>query len=128
MKGVFMAAVCRKQELGSLPFGVPEFKVKWEGHPIPHPVTYTRQSKVTASAELCGPDNIVNDSWDAVRTCAVSAAGVAAVAAIIADPPAALPAFKAAFIACLAGKVGDEANQVDVALSTEQESGEWHKV
>lgn len=123
-----MASVCKKQELGSLPFGVPEFKVEWEGHPIPHPVTYTRQSKVTAYAEFCGPDNIINNSWNDIRTCAISAAGVAAVAAIIANPPAALPAFKAAFIACLVGKIGDEAKHLNVALSTQQESGDWHKV
>jgi hypothetical protein len=120
-----MAQVCKKLELGSLPFGVPEFKTVWHG--LDSHIE-TRQSKVTAYAEFCGPDNIVNGSWDAIRTCAVSAAGVAAVAAIISDAAAALPAFKAAFIACLAPKIGDAANQLSVSLSTEQSSGDWHRV
>jgi hypothetical protein len=123
-----MASVCKKAELGSLPFGVPEFKVEWEGHPIPHPVAWTRESKVTAYAEFCGLDNVINDSWNDIRMCAISAAGVAAVAAIIGDPPAALPAFKAAFLACVVVKIGDTAKQLGVGLSTQQSSGDWHKV
>jgi hypothetical protein len=118
----------RKEKIASVPVGVPEFKVKWEGHPIPHPVTYTRMSDVALFAEISGPDNIMNDGVNAVRECAVAALGTAAVAAIIADPAAAVPAFKAAFIACMAGKIGGEANQLDVGLSTEQEPGVWHKV
>ena len=120
-----MANVCKKLELGSLPFGVPEFKVEWKGL---RPVMDTRQSKVTAFAEFCGPANVLNNSWKDIRTCAVSAAAVAALAAIIANPPAALPAFKAAFITCLTGKIGATAKQLKIALSTKQSSGAWHKV
>jgi hypothetical protein len=47
-----MAHVCKKQELGKLPFGVPETKIEWEGHPIPHPVTYTRQSQVVVYCRI----------------------------------------------------------------------------
>ena len=76
----------RKEKIASIPVGVPEFKVKLEGHPIPHPVTYTRQSDIALSAEISGPDNVMNDGVNALRDCAVAALGAAAVAAIIADP------------------------------------------
>lgn len=118
----------RREKIASVPGGVPEFKVEWKGHPIPKPVTYTRQSDVALFAEISGPDNVMNDGVNAIRECAVAALGTAAVAAIIADPAAAVPAFKAAFIACMAGKIGDEAKQLDVGLSTQQESGDWHEV
>ncbi|MCX5946880.1 MAG: hypothetical protein NTY67_01375 [Cyanobacteria bacterium] len=119
-----MAHLFRKQEVVSSPFGVPEFKAEWERSPIPHPVAYTRQTKIVAYAEFCGPEEIINVSWGDIRDYAIRAGGVAAVAAIIANPPAALPAFKAAFAAC----VGEKAFQIQVALSTEQKSGDWHEV
>ena len=117
--------VIRKVELGTLPFGVPEFKVEWEGI---KPITYTRTSQVTAYAEFKGPDNIVNDSWNDIRSCALSSLGVATVAGIVGDPAAALPAFKAAFVACITAKIGAKANEIHVALTTEQTSGDWTKV
>ena len=123
-----MGNVCRKVKLGQLPFGVPEFKVEFEGHPIPHPVTYTRQSRLSVYAEFCGPDNIINGVWNDIETCALVAAGAAALSSLAESPVGALPTFKAAFLACLIAKVGDQAKQISVALSTSQESGDWHKV
>lgn len=123
-----MSQVCRQTKLGQLPFGVPEFKVEWEGHPIPHPVTYTRQSRLSIYAEFCGPDNIINGVWNDIETCALAAAGAAALSSIAESPVGALPTFKAAFMGCIIAKVGNQANEISVALSSKQESGDWHKV
>ncbi len=120
--------VCRKIEIGSIPVELPEFRVEWEGRPIPTPKTYMRRSKMTALAEFCAPDNVLNESWDDIRTCAISAGGVAGVAAIISGPPGALPSFKAAFIACVTAKIGERSKELEVALSAEQQHGDWHRV
>ena len=37
-------------------------------------------------------------------------------------------AFKEAFVACIAAKLGDRVDEVGVALSTRQEHGEWSRV
>ena len=61
-------SICKKVELcrhGS----VAEFKVEWEGHPIPHLITYTRTSSVVAYAELCGPDVTMDSAWHDIATC-----------------------------------------------------------
>jgi len=123
-----MAHVCRKQELGRVPFGVPEFKVEWHGRPIPHPVTFTRTSHIIAYAEFCGPDNIINAFWGDIVTCSFAALGAVAVSQIVESPVGALPTFKAAFMGCILAKVGEQANQIEVSLSTEQQSGDWHEV
>lgn len=117
-------SICKKVLLGSLPFGVPEIKIEWQGTPIPRPVTYTRQSKVTAYAELCGPEDVLNSFWEQLRSCAIGAATAAGLSTIIAGPQIALPAFQASFVAC----VDDKAKSVQVGLSTEQEVGGWVRV
>jgi hypothetical protein len=70
----------------------------------------------------------LNSIWGDVTSCAVSAAAAATFVAIIASPAAALPAFKAAFLACIVPKIGERAKEISVALSTQQEHGDWHKV
>lgn len=115
----------RKVEIGHID-GVPEVKVEWEGGWIKHPVLYHRDSKVIAYAEFSAPG--INEIWGDITTCAAGAAAAAGIAAILASPAAALPAFKAAFLACLVPKIGERANQISVALSTKQEHGEWHRV
>ncbi|MER8546548.1 hypothetical protein [Mesorhizobium sp. M1169] len=115
----------RKVELAHID-GVPEFKVEWEGGFIKYPVLYTRTSKITAYAEFSAPD--LNSIWGDVTNCATGGAVAATLAAIFASPAAALPAFKAAFLACIVPRVGERAKEISVALSTHQESGDWHRV
>lgn len=115
----------RKVEIGHIN-GVPEVKVEWEGGFIKYPVLYHRDSKLTAYAEFAAPD--LNSIWGDVTSCAANAAVAATLVAIIASPAAALPAFKAAFLACLIPKIGERAKELSVALSTQQEHGEWHRV
>ena len=119
-----MADVCKRHELCSSPVGVPEVKVEWEGRPIKHPVTYTRTSNATVYAEFCGPEEIINDSWGDIRECAIGAAVTAGIAAYVATPDVALPAFKAAFAKCL----GEKAEKIQIKLGAEQTAGPWHKV
>lgn len=115
----------RKVEIGHIN-GVPEVKVEWEGRIIKYPVFYHRDSKITAYAEFSAPD--LDIIWGDITSCAVGAAVAATIAAIIASPAAALPAFKAAFMACIIPKIGERAKQISVALSTQQEHGDWHRV
>lgn len=115
----------RKVEVGHID-GVPETKIEWEGDFIKYPVLYTRTSKLTAYAEFAAPG--LDEIWGDITSCATGAAAAATLVAIIASPAAALPAFKAAFLACLEAKIGDRAKDVSVALSTQQESGDWHRV
>ncbi len=122
-----MATVCKKVKIGSKR-GVPEFKVEWEGRPIPRPVTYTRRSEITAYAEVCGPRETVESAWTEIKDCAAVGAGAAGLAAIFTSGSAALPAFKAAFMACLRGKIASRATRVRVGLSVKQQSGRWSKV
>lgn len=115
----------RKVEIGHIN-GVPEVKIEWEGKWIKYPVLYQRTSKLTAYAEFAAPS--LSDIWGDVTSCAAGAAVTATLVAIIASPAAALPAFKAAFMACLVPKIGDRAKEISVALSTRQEHGDWHRV
>jgi hypothetical protein len=115
----------RKVEVGHID-GVPETKVEWEGDIVQYPVLYTRTSKITAYAEFSAPN--IGDIWGDITSCAVAAAAVAGIAAIIASPAAALPVFKEAFMQCITAKIGERANQISVVLSTEQTSGQWHRV
>lgn len=122
-----MGSTCRQIELGRSG-SIPEVMVKWEGSPIPLPVTYYRTSSMVAYAEVCGPDDIITNSWNDIVGCALAAAGVATVAAIIAGPEAALPAFQASFVPCLTGKLQARAREIQVALSTQQKPNEdWHR-
>jgi hypothetical protein len=123
----FTPRECRRTELGRVD-GVPEFKVEWEGSPIPYPVLYTRKSRIVAYAEICAPQDLLGALWGDMAKCAAVAGGAGLLAAIIASPAAALPAFKEAFMACIAARLGDRADEIGVALSTRQEHGEWSRV
>jgi hypothetical protein len=123
-----MPNVCHKTDIGSVS-GIPEFKVEWEGHPIPHPILYTKTSRLVVYAEICGPDDLLNDAWNDIVQCAAVAGAAAGITAIVGSPAAALPAFKAAFITCMDAKIGIRVSEINVALSTEQQaSGGWHRV
>src|SRR5260370_39269544 len=118
-----MPQVSRQVELGRSG-SVPEVMVKWEGHPVPAPIVYHRTSSMVAYADINGPDDLLNDAWRDIVGCALSAAGAATLAAIIAGPVGALPAFKAVFSPCLVTKMEARAGEVQVALSTQQKANE----
>jgi hypothetical protein len=122
-----MNYICRRVELGR--HGrVPETMVKWEGHPIPTPYMYFRTSSMVAYAEVCAPDNLGDEAWSEVLKCAGSAGIAAGIATIIAGPASALPVFESAFKSCLAGKVGELVQKIQVSLSTSQQPNEdWHR-
>lgn len=121
-------SVCRRIELGRHG-SIPEFKVEWEGAPVPKPIGYTRTSSLVAYGELCGPEPSLNDVWPDVASCAISAAGAIGIAAIVAGPTAILESFQAAFLACLAAKIGEVAKEYRIAISVLQEpNGPWRRM
>ncbi len=122
-----MSHVCRRIELGRVG-SITETMIKWEGSPIPVPYMYFRTSSIRVYADICAPDDLLNSFWNDIVSCAGVAAGVATLAAIVAGPEAALPAFRASFDACLSGKVGDRLGEIQIALSAQQEPNEdWHR-
>jgi len=119
-----MENACQQFELGRSG-SVPEVKVEWDGIT---PIIWTRTSSMVAFAEICAPVAILKDALHEIQNCAVAAAGVATISAIVAGPTTALPAFYASFKPCLISKLGDKAGDVHVALSTQQKANEdWHK-
>jgi hypothetical protein len=122
-----MASICKQHKIGSTN-GPRQTKVEWRNEPpfgIPSPTLYCRDSVYAAYAELCGPDDIIDTMWSDVQTCAGVAASAATLAAIFASPAAALPAFETAFKACLAAKVAGRVDEIQVHLSTADETGDW---
>ena len=97
-----MANVCMKQALGQID-GVPETKTEWEGI-IPH--VYTRTSTLVAYLEACADDDLLNQVWGDITSCAAIAAGGAVLAAI-SEGAGAGPGFMATFEPCLAAKIGE---------------------
>lgn len=66
-------------------------------------------------------DSILRD----VEECARVAAIAATIAAIWADPDAALPAFKASFITCMKAKSIEWASEIGIGLYKKEERGQW---
>ena len=116
-----MASVCKKHPIGSMN-GPRQSKVEWHGI---SPTLYCRDSRYVAYAEFCGPDDILDALWGDVQNCAVAAAGAATLAAIFASPGAATAAFEVAFKGCLAARIQDRVNEIQVHLSVADETGEW---
>ncbi len=120
-----MAEVCKSLEIGRHG-NIPEFRVKWEGIKSK---LQTRRSSMIIEAQFCGPEDLLNNAWNDVVQCAMSAAGAATIAAIAASPAAALPAFEAAFVACITTKLPARASEIGVGLSAEQRPvTEWTNV
>ena len=99
---------CNEYELGGIN-GVPETKTEWERQCVgPRwarvctrvPVVYTRTSRTTLHARICLglPSN--DEIWNIVRSCAFTSLGVS-IAAAIANPALAWPAFKITLKICL---------------------------
>jgi hypothetical protein len=118
-----MANVCMKQSLGQID-GVPETKTEWEGI-IPH--VYTRTSTLVAYLEACGDDDLLNQVWGDITSCAEIAIAGAVLAAIFTDTAGAAPGFTATFEPCLAAKIGERFNEIGFSLSTQQEATEWQQ-
>jgi hypothetical protein len=123
--------ICTKVKIASLK-GVPEFKsdmcmTKVGFIKTKLPCVLTRTSNKVIYASLCYPKVHEKELADAARDCAIGAAGAATVTSFIATPAAALPAFKAAFMACLKVKAGTLASKVKVGLHSESEHGSWKR-
>jgi hypothetical protein len=122
-----MASVCKRHRLGSTN-GPRESKVEWTNDGpfgTPSPTLRCRDSLYVAYAELCGPDDILDALWGDVQNCAGVAAGAATLATIFASPGAATAAFETAFKGCLATKIADRVNEIQVHLGVSNETGDW---
>ena len=62
---------------------------------------------MSVDVEICGPDDILNHAWNDIVDCAKHAAMSATIAAIVASPSAAMPAFEANFVQCATAKFGN---------------------
>lgn len=119
------SSACSKHTLGriSLPR---QSKTDIDWGCIPPCVTLRcRDAWTTAYATICGPEDIINGLINDVINCVGAGVAAAGISAIFAGPAAALPAFEAAFKACLTAKIGDRVNELSVSLSTEEETGDW---
>jgi RNA polymerase sigma factor (sigma-70 family) len=118
--------VFKKLELGRRTVA-PEWKVEWQCSTSPTPILSLRKLAIVAYAEICGPEDIVNNHWPRIAHAAVTAGVAAGIATIIATPTAALPIFRAEFKKHLQCKAGsDFGDEVHVALSASQEpNGPW---
>ena len=117
-----MADICRKIELGRHG-SIPEVKAEWTP-----PAIYYRTSSLVVNAEICAPEGLLDEVWESVQGCALTALGVATLAGLATGPTTAIPTFQSAFKACVLAKLGDLAKGIKSAISTEQKANEdWHK-
>jgi len=86
--------VTKEYELGSTD-GIPEVSVTWSG-------IETRSTTYRAYVSIDA--NISDQSWDAVKACALVAGGGAVLASIFSAGAGALPGFWATFSGCIAAK------------------------
>ena len=122
-----MAQVCKQQSIGSTN-GPRQTKLEWTNDGpfgTPSPTMRCRDSYYTAYAELCGPDDIINELWGDVQQCITTAVGTGILTSIFGSPAAATPAFEAAFKLCLTAKVGNRVDEIQVHLSVADETGDW---
>ncbi len=122
-----MAQVCREEELGWTK-GIRQTKLVWTNDGFlgtPSPTLYCRDTRYTAYAELCGPDDILNTLWSDVQSCVQTALVASALTSIFASPAAATPAFEATFKGCLIAKIGDRINEIGVHLTVKDTTGDW---
>jgi hypothetical protein len=120
--------VCRQIEVDRYN-SIPEVMIKWEGFPTPAPISYFRTSSMVTYAEVCGPDDLLNNSWHDIVNCALTAATATLATIPTTDgSPDALATFQAAFTPCATAKMGARAGEIQVALSTQQKPNEdWHR-
>jgi hypothetical protein len=118
--------VFRRVELGRRIL-VPEWKVEWDCTTSPTPMLYQRKLSIVAYAEICGPEDGINNHWPRILHAAVTAGVAAGIATIIDTPTAALSSFRKEFKNYLQSKVGNGIeDNICVALSAIQEAnGPW---
>jgi RNA polymerase sigma factor (sigma-70 family) len=118
--------IFKKVELGRRIL-VPEWKVEWDCTTSPMPRLFQRKLSIVAYAEICGPEDGINNHWPRIVHAAVTAGVAAGIATIIATPTAVLPVFRNEFKKLLQNKVGNGfGDDIHVALSASQEAnGPW---
>ncbi len=118
--------VFKKVELGRRIL-VPEWKVEWDCTGPLTPMLFQRKLSIVAYAEICGPEEGINNHWPRIVQAAVTAGVAAGIATILATPSAALPVFRTEFKKYLHNKVGNGIGEdIHVALSASQEAnGPW---
>lgn len=105
----------RTMRLGSVS-GIPEFRIH-------HWKPEKRKTKLKAYLKI--KTSCSDQVWDEIVKCALSAVGVVGIAAILSGGTAALPAFLAVFLPCLAAK-GIHLTANNVRLYTKTSRGRWH--
>ena len=111
-----MSEICKRGEVGTHG-NIPEFRTKWQGI---RSRLQTRRSAMSVDVEFCGPEDILDDAWDDLVECAKRAAISATIAAIVASPAAAMPAFEATFIPSATAKLGEHFSEIGVGFHVEQ--------
>lgn len=104
----------REYELGSTD-GIPEVRITWSG-------VETRSTTYRAYVSIDA--DISDQSWDAVRDCALIAGGGAVLASIFSLGAGALPAFWATFSGCVAQR-GVTIASDGIRFRTETTHGDW---
>lgn len=122
-----MANICKEQSLGWTK-GIRQSKVVWTNDGFlgtPSLTLYCRDTIYTAYAELCGPDDILENLWTDIKSCIETALAASALTTIFASPAAATPAFEASFKGCLFAKIGDRINEIGIHLTVRDTTGDW---
>lgn len=88
------------------------------------PTVYQRSCKKYVSIDVTYPTGMLSD----VEDCVKGAGLAAAVAAVIASPEAAAPAFEVALKGCLAAKGASWVDQVSVSTGWRSSCGDWHPI
>ena len=118
-----MTDVCRSIELGRHG-SIPEVKTEWE----PAPILYFRTSSIVVSAEVCAPNDLLDQVWEGIQDCSRNALGAATLTALATGPAAAIPVFTASFKTCAVAKLGEVAQKIKVSISSVQKANEdWHR-
>ncbi|MHB8063261.1 MAG: hypothetical protein ACYDG2_11600 [Ruminiclostridium sp.] len=112
---------CRQLEVGS------EDRPKETRFHKHGPLDYrfeTRSVNAIAYIKFCHPT--INEIWDDVRGCAITAAVSAVVVAILSgNIELAKALFYPSFYACLVSKIGERAKEVEISLFEDKELGCW---
>ncbi|MEW5861439.1 MAG: hypothetical protein AB1861_29345 [Cyanobacteriota bacterium] len=107
----------RTLKLGRV-YGVPEFRIH-------HWKPEKRNTKIKAYLKV--KTSCSDQVWDEIVKCALSTVPVVGIATIITGGTAALPAFLAVFLPCLAAK-GIKLSANNIKIYTKFSRGRWHRV
>jgi hypothetical protein len=116
------------EEIGSFD-GIPDMKTETDyiekfGVRIPYPRIYKRRVVHIVSVTVKVPDD--GDFGGAIRGAIAAGLSAGGVAALVASPGSAIPAFKAAFWVALTGAVGAKISEFEwIGISERTSRGEW---